>query len=47
MCNCLRTLRDLYVLADLGVRRTRSEQPTPLPHRDAIKKRIAEVLRLR
>ncbi|MEV0972773.1 DUF2785 domain-containing protein [Microtetraspora glauca] len=44
--NCLRTLRGLYILADLGVRRTRSSERVPLPHRVAIKNRLAEVLRL-
>lgn len=42
--NCLRTLRTLYLLADLGVRRSRDAAPVMLPHRDALKRRLAEVM---
>ncbi|MFI5617637.1 DUF2785 domain-containing protein [Streptomyces sp. NPDC051567] len=44
--NCMRTLRALYVLADLGVRLGEDSARTPLPHREAVKRRLAEVLSL-
>ncbi|MFJ8078394.1 DUF2785 domain-containing protein [Streptomyces sp. NPDC096176] len=42
--NCLRTLRTLYLLADLGVRRSHEAAPVVLPHRDALKRRLVEVM---
>ncbi|MEU1226720.1 DUF2785 domain-containing protein [Streptomyces sp. NPDC005828] len=43
--NCLRTLRLLYVLADRGVRPPAQDAaPVPLPHREALKTRLGEVL---
>ncbi|MFG3053499.1 DUF2785 domain-containing protein [Kitasatospora sp. NPDC048239] len=44
--NCLRTLRMLYVLADRGVRWDGASPPQPLPHGEAVKARLAEVLDL-
>ncbi|MFG2822913.1 DUF2785 domain-containing protein [Kitasatospora sp. NPDC048365] len=40
--NCLRTLRLLYVLADRGVRA--DQDAVPLPLREAVKSRLAQVL---
>jgi hypothetical protein len=42
--NSIRTLRLLYVLADRGVRATRSAQLTPLIHAAAVKQRLASSL---
>ncbi|MGW4471623.1 DUF2785 domain-containing protein [Nonomuraea sp. NPDC004354] len=44
--NGMRTLRTLYILADLGVRTSRGARPVPLRHAAAIKARLAEVLAL-
>ncbi|MBO1415121.1 DUF2785 domain-containing protein [Streptomyces sp. FH025] len=44
--NTVRTLRALYVTADLGVSAERGGRPVPLAHGDAVKGRLAEVLRL-
>jgi Protein of unknown function (DUF2785) len=46
--NTMRTLRVLYLLADRGVRLDWSAQaePVALPHREAVKERLAEVLAL-
>ncbi|MFD0574473.1 DUF2785 domain-containing protein [Kitasatospora gansuensis] len=46
LSNCLRTLRLLYVLADRGVRPSAASAPRALPHREAVKGRLAEVLDL-
>ncbi|MFE7532111.1 DUF2785 domain-containing protein [Kitasatospora sp. NPDC057542] len=43
--NTARTLRALYLLADLGVSAERGGHPVPLAHGDAVKARVAEVLR--
>jgi hypothetical protein len=44
--NTVRTLRALYLLADLGVSAERGGRPVPLAHGDAVKAHIAAVLRL-
>lgn len=44
--NCMRTLRMLYILADLGVRPNRTAPLVPLPHGEALKRRLARVLAL-
>ena len=44
--NTMRTLRMLYLLADRGVRPPTGGDPLPLAHRDALKRRLAEVLAL-
>ncbi|MFE7634844.1 DUF2785 domain-containing protein [Kitasatospora sp. NPDC057518] len=43
--NTVRTLRVLYVLADLGVSVERGGRPVPLVHGEVVKARVAEVLR--
>ncbi|WP_316519949.1 DUF2785 domain-containing protein [Kitasatospora brasiliensis] len=43
--NTSRTLLALYVLADLGVPTERGGRPVPLAHGDAVKARLAEVLK--
>ncbi|MEU0835548.1 DUF2785 domain-containing protein [Streptomyces sp. NPDC056231] len=43
--NTVRTLRALYVLADLGVSAERGGYPVPLAHGDAVKAQVAAVLR--
>ncbi|MFJ2266612.1 DUF2785 domain-containing protein [Streptomyces sp. NPDC087849] len=42
--NALRTLRMLYILADLGVSPQPGQPSRQLPHRDLVKRRIVEVL---
>ncbi|MFF7989160.1 DUF2785 domain-containing protein [Kitasatospora xanthocidica] len=42
--NTVRTLRALYVAADLGVSAKRDGRRAPLAHADAVKARLAEVL---
>ncbi|SDY94265.1 Protein of unknown function [Micromonospora pattaloongensis] len=42
--NAMRTLRMLYLLADLGVPPSSGAAPIPLPHAAAVKRRLAEVL---
>jgi hypothetical protein len=44
--NAMRTLRMLYVLADLGISQTRGGPVRPVTHRVAVKARLAEVLAL-
>ncbi|GAA2992642.1 hypothetical protein GCM10010519_27690 [Streptomyces lactacystinicus] len=44
--NAVRTLRALYLLADLGVCAERGGRPVPLAHGEVVKARVAEVLRL-
>ncbi|MFF0410879.1 DUF2785 domain-containing protein [Kitasatospora sp. NPDC004745] len=41
--NTVRTLRALYVVADVGVSARRGEPRTPLTHAEAVKSRLAEV----
>ncbi|MET8539777.1 DUF2785 domain-containing protein [Kitasatospora sp. NPDC004799] len=43
--NTVRTLRALYLLADLGVAAERGGRPVPLTHAAAVRARVAEVLR--
>ncbi|MFJ4593649.1 MULTISPECIES: DUF2785 domain-containing protein [unclassified Kitasatospora] len=42
--NALRTLRMLYLLTDLGVPPQPGQPPRQVPHRDAVKRRLVEVL---
>ena len=42
----MRTLRVLYLLADRGVRPPAGGGPLPLAHRDALERRLADVLSL-
>ncbi|MEU9856204.1 DUF2785 domain-containing protein [Streptomyces sp. NPDC047974] len=44
--NAMRTLRMLYLLADVGVRKSPAGPATRLPHAEPLKHRLAEVLAL-
>lgn len=44
--NTLRTLRALYVLVDTGIKLPGVDGLTPVPHRDAVRARLADVVRV-
>src|SRR4051794_36029242 len=44
--NTVRTLRALYLLVDHGMRLPKADRLTPVPHGDAVKAKIVEVVRI-